>query len=399
MMTTTILGGQILGSGGQLVSSGSTFDAGLTISGELIGDAVPSEHRSDHSIDADGLIVSPGFIDLQINGGFGIDLLSDPDGMWELGRKLPRHGVTGFLPTIITSPSSCTAAAIRALKNRPADHNGAHPFGLHFEGPMLSPARPGAHPVRYMTPADLGVIADWSRLGGVALVTIAPELANATSVIAELVERGVTVSAGHSEATAGQARSGIEAGITMVTHLFNAMSPLGHRDPNLVGLALARPDLATSLIIDGVHLAPEVVAAVWNAKGPDGLVVVTDAVAPMGMGPGTYRLGGTTTHADEHEVRTSGGVLAGSILTMDRAVRNLVAFTGCEPGAALLAATATPARVVGETSRGRLETGAVADLVLLDQDLEVQATICRGRVVYLTETARDRVPARLLGGV
>lgn len=406
MKDLAIKGGSLLSPTGTLLTSGPEFEAGLNISGgrfgPIAGVGVGAEGSvgvdADLIINAEGLIVSPGFIDVQINGGFGTDLLSDPVGMWELGRQLPRHGVTGFLPTIITSPPNCTEAAMVALRNRPEDHVGAQPLGLHFEGPMLSPARPGAHPVHHLAVADAAVIADWSRENGVLLVTIAPELAGATAVIGALVDRGVTVSAGHSEATADQTRAGITAGVTMVTHLFNAMSPLGHRNPNLVGVALAEPKLATSVIVDGVHLVPEVVSLIWQAKGADGLVLVTDAVAPMGMGPGTYRFGGMTTKADEREVRSSEGILAGSILTMDRAVRNLVAFAGCEPASALLTASTTPATVIGETDRGRLETGAVADVVLLDEDLEVMVTICRGRVAFVSEAARDRVPAALFDG-
>lgn len=236
MMNLMITGGRILDPSGELLCSGPVFDAGLTVSGGRIGGAAQDVKR----IDADGLIVSPGFLDLQINVGFGIDLLSDPDGMWQLGDQLPQHGVTGFLPTIITSPPERTEAAIRALHNQPTDHRGARPLGLHFEGPMLSPSRPGAHPPQYLSAADLAVITTWSRDNGVALVTMAPELPNASAVISELVSRGVAVSAGHSAATADQARVGIDAGVTLVTHLFNAMSPLGHRVRNLVRSATVR---------------------------------------------------------------------------------------------------------------------------------------------------------------
>ncbi len=392
---TAIVGGRYLAPDGRLVGPADGL-AVVTVSGESI-DSVASDLSDDcHRVDGEGLIVSPGFIDLQINGGFGIDLLSEPDGMWELARQLPRHGVTSFLPTIITSPPSSTAAAMKALAKRPAHHGGAEPLGLHFEGPMLSPARPGAHPIRHLAKPDLDLIGEWSRSNGVALVTIAPELHGADEVIAELVSRGVAVSAGHTEATAAEARAAMAVGVTMVTHLFNAMSPLGHRDPNLVGVTLAGDELVASLIVDGVHVAPEVVTTVWKARGGDGLVLITDAVAPMGMGPGTYQLAGTTIIADEERVRTEEGTLAGSVLTMDGAIRNLVAFTGCEPREALRAATVTPATAIGAAERGRIEPGAVADLVLLDDQLEVKLTFCRGRLAYAAADARARVPGQLL---
>lgn len=402
MINFTIKDGQLLDQTGVLLRSGPTFEAGLTISGRHIEPSPepnptgpPDEH---YIIDAEGLIVSPGFVDIQINGGFGVDLVSEPNRMWELGAHLPAHGVTSFLPTIITSPSHRTDAALAALRSEPEDHRGAQPLGLHFEGPMLSPARPGAHPVQHLATADPAIIAEWSRSNGVSLVTIAPELVNATTIIDALVNRGVTVSAGHSEATADQTRAAMDAGVTLATHLFNAMSPLGHRDPNLVGVALSDSTLAASVIVDGVHLAPEIVSLTWRAKGPTGLVLVTDAVAPMGMGPGTYRFGGITTQADDAGVRTEDGILAGSILTMDQAVRNLVTFAGCRQAEALLTASTTPATVIGETDRGRLDSGAIADVVLLDQDLQVMVTICRGRVAFVSEAARTRVPTELLDG-
>ncbi len=390
-----IVGGRHLDPAGRLVGS-EDAPAVLTVSGQTIESVTANASDDRYRIAGDGLIISPGFIDLQINGGFGIDLLSDPDGMWEMARLLPRHGVTAFLPTIITSPPSETAAAMRALAQRPSDRVGAEPLGLHFEGPMLSPSRPGAHPIRHLVDPGLEAIREWTRGNGVVLVTIAPELDGALEVVAELVGRGVTVSAGHSEATAEQTRSAMAAGVTMVTHLFNAMSPLGHRNPNLVGVALADDELVASLIVDGVHLAPEIVAAVWKAKGGDGVALITDAVAPMGMGPGTYQLAGTTITADHTRVRTEDGTLAGSVLTMDQAVRNLVAYTRCEPRQALRAATGTPARAIGAAGRGRIEPGAVADLVLLDDHLRVQLTFCRGRIAYVAGEAIARVPDELL---
>lgn len=395
-MKTTISGGSIQSQAGDPPGPDRGPRSSITISGDVIEAVSDDGPGLTNRVDATGLIVSPGFIDLQINGGFGADLAVDPGALWELGRRLPRHGVTGFLPTIITSPPSVTAAAMTAIGQRPADHLGAEPLGLHFEGPMLSPFRPGAHPRHHLVAAGLDVIADWSPGNGVALVTIAPELAGAPTVIGELVGRGVAVSAGHSEATAEQARAGIEAGVTLVTHLFNAMSPLGHRDPNLVGVALADPALSVSVIVDGVHLAPEIVATIWKAKGPEGLVLITDAVAAMGMGPGIYQLGGVRTTADERQVRTDDGVLAGSILSMDQAIRNLMACTGCDVADALRTATATPARIIGLANRGRIEPGAVADLVLLDPSLEVQATFCRGRLAHIADSARSRVPQELL---
>ena len=385
--------------GGEILTPDGLQPGTVTIAdGAIQSITDPFTERQD-AINGAGLIVSPGFIDLQINGGFGHDLATDPDAMWELGRRLPRYGVTTFLPTIISGPPATTAATLDAFRRRPLDYLGAEPVGAHFEGPMLSPQQPGVHPTEHLVPPSLRVIDRWSAGNGVALVTIAPELPGATKIITELAGRGVTVAAGHSNATEHQARAGLAAGITMVTHLFNAMAPLDHRRPNLVGLALAAEELTVGLIVDGIHLDPCVVAATWKAKRPKGIVLVTDAVAPMGHGPGRYEFAGTTVTADECCVRNEAGALAGSILTMDQAVRNLIAYTGCPTSCALEAASTTPATVIGETVRGRVQPGAIADLVLLDQNLHVQATICAGRLAYVADSARHRIPAPHTEGV
>lgn len=386
MKTITIAGGRAL-IDGQL----TTCDLALT--GATISSV---QHDSDVAdIDAAGLIVSPGFVDLQVNGGFGIDLVENPDGMWELGRRLPSTGVTSFLPTIITSPSAVPRAAIEALRRRSAAHAGAEPLGLHFEGPMLNPARKGAHPPEHLLTPSHAVIDRWSRDNGVVMVTIAPELPGALTVIRELVARGVKVALGHTDATGSEARSAIDLGATAVTHLFNAMAPLNHREPNLVGVALADPKLIAGLIVDGTHVDPVVVTAAWNAKGRDGIALVTDSVAAMGQPPGTYEFSGRQIIADASGVRYSDGTIAGSAITMDAALRNLVAFTGCSVADALVTATRTPAELLGSHDRGRIEPHARADLVLLDSSLEVQIVICGGRVIHVADPAQDRVAEHL----
>lgn len=369
---------------------------GLTIVGERIGQHLSgpsSDHLdlADHLvIDADGLLICPGFIDLQINGGYGHDLVENSAGMWDLGSTLPQHGVTGFLPTIITSPSETYREAMKALADRPADYRGAEPLGLHFEGPMLNPARPGAHPPHHLKPPDMAVIEGWTRSDGVALVTLAPELDGADAVIAELVERGIAVSAGHSAATADDARRAAGQGVTMVTHLFNAMAPLHHRQPGLAGFALA-DRLDVGLIADGVHVDPLVASLVWRAKGPDQIVLVTDAVAPMGLGPGEYQFGEFTVIADDRQVQTANGTLAGSILTMDQAVRNMANYTGAAPSAVMATATSNPARIIGMKDRGCLRPGTTADLTLLDDQFNVHLTICGGTLTYVADEARERL--------
>ena len=377
-----------IGGGRVLTPDGSRF-TDVTIKGDRIESVGPRE--DDREIDATGLIVSPGFIDLQINGGHGIDLADQPDAIWRLGAKLPRHGVTAFLPTIVSSPASTTDAAIETLHQRPDGYVGAEPLGLHLEGPMLNPKKRGAHNLDSLVLPDPSVIEGWSKRSGITLVTLAPELPGALSVIAELVERGVVVAAGHTSATSAQTAAAMAAGLSAVTHLFNAMAPFDHRNPSLLNVALFSPDLPVGLIADGVHVHPEVIAATWAAKGPSRIILVTDAVAAMGQPPGTYPFAGGTITADQSGVRNEHGVISGSNLTMDQAVRNLQAFTGCDPDEALLSATETPARLIRETHRGHIWPGATADLALLNDDLRVEITICAGRIVYISDQARSRL--------
>jgi N-acetylglucosamine-6-phosphate deacetylase len=352
-------------------------------------------------LDADGLIVAAGLVDIQINGGHGIDLWSEPHRLWELARLLPRHGVTAFCPTIVSGPPERVDEALRALTDgpdtgtdTPYGHGvGAEPLGLHLEGPMLAPQRRGAHDRRHLVAPSPSVVEGWSVERGVALVTLAPELEGADEVIVALRRAGVTVSAGHTDATAEQAARAEGAGVTLVTHLFNAMAPLHHRHPGLVGHVLGSDRLRAGLIVDGIHVSPGVVALALRALGTDRLVLVSDAVAAMGLGPGRHRFGDRTVTADHTGVRHPDGTLAGSDLTLDRAVRNLVAFTGASLHDALRCASDTPARALGPLAdgRGRLVPGSVADVVLLDQDLEVQATVCRGRIAHLADGAEARL--------
>ena len=398
MTAVSIVGGRCLRASG-LEALTLTFEGDTVTALSPAERVAPAPHKDPEDaavIDASGLVVSPGLVDLQINGGYGHDLQHDPRVVWDLGRKLPRSGVTSFLPTIISGPRSLTRSMLQALRARPAGYCGAEPLGAHFEGPMLSTRHSGAHRHEHLTGASADVINDWHRSTGVTMVTIAPELPNALDVIDELNRRGIVVAGGHSAATTAETLAAIAAGVSTVTHLFNAMAPLGHRSPNLVGVALADTRLTATMIVDGVHIDPITVTAAWNAKGSAGIALVTDAVAAMGQPPGAYRLSGTPTVFDGVSVRTADGVLAGSVLSMNQAAANLAEFTGCDRHEALAAATSTPAGIIGETRRGHLDPGSIADLVLLDDDYRVQATICGGRVSYVDDAAQHRLPGRLV---
>jgi len=329
-----------------------------------------------------GFLVAPGYIDLQCNGGLGIDLAGEPERLWELAMLLPRFGVTAWLPTIVSTPDGIVERALATLANgAPEGWTGARPLGLHLEGPFLSPSKRGAHPEALLRLPTLDAIEGWTRDAGVAVVTVAPDLPGAPEVIAALVERGVIVSLGHTPATAEQATAAVDAGARWVTHLFNAMAPLHHRQPGLAGVALSDQRLHVGLIPDGIHVDPLVVSTAQRALG-ERLTIVTDAVAALGMPAGTQALGRTEVHIDDTGVRLADGTLAGSHLAMDQGARNLVAFTGCGAAAAVHAASTAPARLLGDLDRGHLGTGARADVVVLTDDLHVVSTYVGGDLVH-----------------
>ncbi len=370
----------------EIIERGAVLIEGSLIVAVGLADDVPCCSGAD-VIDATGLILAPGFLELQINGAFGDDFTDDPTTIWRVAERLPRYGVTSFLPTIITSPLEKIAAG-RAIVTgpRPAGFRGARPLGLHIEGPFLNPQKKGAHNPKYLRQPDLAVVADWSPATGVRLVTLAPELPGALDVIAALSDRGVWVSAGHSMATYEQAEAGFDAGVRYGTHLFNAMPALGHRDPGLPGALLTDDRAAVGLIADGIHTHPAVIKLVWQAVGGERLTLVTDAMAALGMPAGRHLLGDFEVIVDGTSARLADGTLAGSILAHDQALRNLIAITGCTLAEALPTVTTTPAKVIGLAGeRGRIEPGYAADLVLLSPDLQVHTTIAEGKLVYVAE--------------
>jgi N-acetylglucosamine-6-phosphate deacetylase len=333
-------------------------------------------------VDVAGCRLAPGYVDLQCNGAVGIDLTADPSGLWDLAATLPRWGVTSWLPTIVTSPPATIERAIEVLAaGPPAGWRGARPVGLHLEGPFLAPEARGAHPASLLRPPSVAAVAGWSRAGGVAMVTLAPDLPGAAEVQAELLRHGVLVSIGHTRATAATATAAVDGGARAVTHLFNAMGPLHHREPGLAGVALTDDRLVVGLIADGVHVDPMAVTVAQRALG-ERLALVTDAVAPLGLPLGSHDWGGTRVSVDERSVRLVDGTLAGSVLSLDTAVRNLVAFTGCTAAEAVGAASSTPARLLGDRTVGSLAPGSRADVVLLTDDLHIVGTYIDGHAVH-----------------
>lgn len=378
--------GAALISGGRVLTPAGIVSADVLLKEGRITAIDEGKHRGAEAetvIDASGLLVLPGFIDIQINGGFGHDFTAHPDTIWAVGARLPSTGVTAFLPTIITSPPATIAEARQVLAaGPPTGYAGAVPLGLHLEGPMLSPRRCGAHDPTHIRAPRPDIIDHWSPADGVRVATIAPELDGAGLIVEMLTQRGVVVSLGHSECSYDIAVDAIRRGASVGTHLYNAMSPLHHRDPGLAGALLDEASVTAGIIVDGLHVHPAAVRLAWTAKQPDGLVLVSDAMAATGIGHGTFDLGSTTVRVGLSGPRTPNGELAGSTLTLDEAIRNLISFTGCSVVEAVASATATPARILGDSSRGIIELGARGDLAIVDADLAVRATLMAGRVCF-----------------
>ena len=364
----------ILGANAEVVVDGPRIDAVDP----------PDGGHADNVIDARDCWVLPGFVDLQVNGAGGVDLATEPTRVGEVAAFLVQCGVTSFMPTVISSSVAETQAALAAITewSHRQPQAAARSLGVHLEGPFLNPVRAGAHPVHRLRQPSLEAIDGWRRDTGVAMVTIAPELPLAGAVIERLVSTGVVVCTGHSDASAADMRAAIAAGVTGVTHLFNAMSPISARSPGAAGATLADSGLIAGLIVDGLHVDPTMVRLAWRALGPNRIALVTDAISALGLPHGAYRVGETSVIVDATGARTSAGVLAGSVLRFDEAVRNLIAFTGCALAEASIASSATPARLARRSDIGRLVPGCAADIVLLDKQLQVAATIVDGRVVF-----------------
>ena len=322
-------------------------------------------------------IAAPGFVDLQVNGFGGVDFATaDAAGYERAGEALLETGVTAYLPTLITAPEPALAASLREV---PRESRGPRVLGVHVEGPFLAAARMGTHLLEGRLDPDPDVLERLLDAGPVRLVTLAPELPGALELIDLLLARGVAVSCGHTDATAEEAEAAFDRGALAVTHLFNAMRPFRHRDPGIAGAALVRDDVVIQLILDGHHVADETALLVWRAAAGR-LALVTDAMAGAGQGDGSYRLGDVEVEVRDGSARSSQDVLAGSVLTMLQAVRNLHAL-GVPLADALSAATAVPARVVGELEVGRIERGVRADVVVLDDNLEVDRVLVGGEAL------------------
>jgi N-acetylglucosamine-6-phosphate deacetylase len=367
---------------GRVVVEEEIWDRGtVLLERETIRAVVRGRVAADQTLELGDRIVAPGFVDLQVNGAFGIDVATDPERVGELSEGLLSTGTTAYLPTLVTLPPGKYPGLMSSISLDRAF--GAEPLGLHLEGPFINPARRGAHPEDGIVLPDPVTLKELLDGGGVRMVTLAPEMPGGMALVKLAVDSGAVVSLGHSEASFEQALEALESGATSVTHLFNAMSPLHHRDPGLCGAALIegpKRALACGIIADGRHVHPEMVRLAVERLGAGRLYLVTDAMAAAGMTKGEFSLAGGEARVQGGVPRLEDGTIAGSSLTMDEAVRNAISFTGCSLPEAMRMATETPARLIGEGSRkGRLAPGFDADLVVLSPELEVETVWARGR--------------------
>ncbi len=351
----------------------------------LVPDGEAEPQPLDRIIDAAGMYVTAGLIDMHIHGCAGADTMdASPETLPAMSSFLAAHGVTAFLPTTISSPAKALTSAMAAYRAARQSCQGARPLGLHLEGPYLNPLYTGAQPVSWLRKPDPVEYEAWLASGDVRVITLAPELDGALELIRVAAQFGIRTAAGHSDATYERALQAFDNGLSIAVHTFNGMAPLHHRRPGLVGAALSDDRIYTELIADGVHVHPAVLRLAVKAKGVERALLMTDAMRATGLPDDEYDLGGQNIQVKGGVALTSTGNLAGSTLTLDAAVRNAMQFCELSFAEAVRMATLTPAQALGiEAQKGRLLPGADADVVLWDGNFSIQRTLVAGQTVFV----------------
>ncbi|NNV03050.1 N-acetylglucosamine-6-phosphate deacetylase [Brevibacillus sp. MCWH] len=376
---TVVTGGTCVADGLVVVDGGTIAYAGTSA-----GYAGPLPERVETVKDG---WICPGFVDIHMHGIAGCDTMDGtPESLMTISRALARFGVTSFLATTMTAPYAELEKAIRniAAVSR-AGTEGAAVAGIHLEGPWINPRYKGAQNEAHIVAPKLAEVRRLYELadGLLKVVTIAPEQPEALEAIRWLKEQGVIVSAGHTGATFAQAQHAVECGVQHFTHCFNAMTGLHHREPGVVGAAMVHEQLSTELIADGEHVHPAVMRILYRLKSFGRLALVSDSMRAAALGDGVYDLGGQAVHVRGTQAKLADGTLAGSILTLNRAVQNMVTLCGVPLPEAVAMASQTPAEIVGlGGQKGRLEAGCDADITVLNLSYGVEATYVMGRQVY-----------------
>lgn len=378
----------IILTGGTILTPDQTLTGhSLIIDGEKIADIaerLPDDPTENEIIDANGFFIVPGFIDVHVHGAVGFDTMdATSEAIHAMGDYFARHGVTAFLPTTVTASKKDTESAVRAVANTSPCTTGARHIGIHLEGPYLSHEFRGAQPPQHLRSANADEYKTWFESGQVRLITVAPEVEGVLDLISAGSNIGVEFAVGHTSASYEQVEMAVERGLRQATHTFNGMPALNHRSPGALGAILSDDRIWAQIIVDGVHVHPAVVKLLIKAKGIDHTVTVTDAIRATGMPDGDYALGDQMVHVKAGVARTDAGGLAGSTLTMDQALRNVMKFANLSLTEALPMLTRVPAASIRmENQKGSLARGFDADIVLLDQSCEVRMTIVGGEVVY-----------------
>jgi N-acetylglucosamine-6-phosphate deacetylase len=343
------------------------------------------EEIKGRTIDARGLYISPGFIDLQVNGGVGHNFEdASPEEIRKIVDFYVSHGTTSLLPTTVTAP----IAGIRSTIDRVKHANHPAVLGMHIEGPFISEKRKGAQNPDYILDPSVEKLNALvtGHEGFIKIVTLAPERPGADQLISRIREIGAVPSLGHSDATYEQASAAIERGIGLFTHMFNAMREFHHRAPGAVGAGLTS-DITVELIADGIHVHPGAMKLLYKAKGPDRICLITDAISAIGLADGEYQLGGLQVFVKDATARLADGTIAGSTLTMDRAVQVFMEASGCSLPEAVKAASLNQARLLRIADRkGSIAVGKDADLVIFDADFNIHYTIIGGEILYSHES-------------
>jgi N-acetylglucosamine-6-phosphate deacetylase len=382
-MRTIIYGGTLLTPDETLPDHALVIEAGHIVALEP-GLHPVSAGAHEHILHADGLWVAPGLIDLHVHGSAGSDTMdATPAALAAMSHFFIKHGVTAYLPTTITAPGAAIQAAITNVERTPQPEDGAHHLGVHLEGPYLSPTQRGAQPEEFLRQPDPGEYDSWLDSSVVCLIAVAPEI----SGVLALIERGgvkkIRFSAGHCQANYEQMMQAVDRGLNQATHTFNAMLGLHHREPGTAGAVLADERIYAEVIVDGIHVHPAIVRVLVHAKGINRTILITDAIRAAGLADGDYDLGGQIVHVADGIARTSSGSLAGSTLTLDKAVRNVMQFAGVSLNQALAMASRVPAEAMRWSGRkGVLEPGADADVILFDASLNIRGSIVAGNLVY-----------------
>jgi N-acetylglucosamine-6-phosphate deacetylase len=369
----------------------------ITIDGVQIQAVGSAEEDQDVTIDAANMIVTPGFIDVHTHGGGGFNLhTTSVEEIHSYRRWVATSGVTSFLIAVVGTPNALPEEQLHtAVSAIEGWETGSEPLGIFLEGPYINVKRRGAHPPSWLRIPDEGEterILDLSR-GYLKLITLAPELPGATAMIRRLLDSGVTVAMGHTDIDYEQAREAIDLGVTHLTHCFNAMRPFLHREPGPIAAVVEAPQVQSELIADGVHVHEAVMHGLVNMLGPGRIVVITDAQAAAGLPEDAeFEFAGQTAQVICGAARLSDGSLAGSVLTLDQGLRNMLQWTGVSLQEAVGMLSYNPARAIKVADRkGLVKPCYDADLLILDQDLNLQATLCRGKVAFSTEAWRERL--------